>query len=331
MDSEKKSKKFKYVKSTFEYLIIKKIPYWIYWPIIGLIFYIVSELLIFYFKEKRFFISQLFMILGVYSWPVAYIYASRTFYTIMGDLYMIFWRNKEDAIKWYNYHSKRMFTLKTMYSKILVSIFFMLLTFTLLYSGLPFTNNKMEIISLFGFFLIAFIAANAIPMAFYNFIILQDLVKLKPKIPFFMFPHIGLTKLTRYLFSVISILTIGYFGLIVAFKYSPYGLNFLYMLWLTFFSIFPIGLFFWVLFKIHEIVTIAKYNQIKLINNKIQIQLKGLLNDDEKSINNLTKYMDIQQKIISISEWSIDLKSIIALVIALLPLFFQIFTQLLLK
>jgi hypothetical protein len=96
---------------------------------------------------------------------------------------------------------------------------------------------------------------------------------------------------------------------------------------LTFLSIFPLGLFFWALFEIHEIVTIAKYNQIKLINNKIQIQLKGLLNDDEKSINNLTKYMDIQQKITSISEWSIDLKSIIALIIALLPLFFQIFTQ----
>jgi hypothetical protein len=148
----------------------------------------------------------------------------------MGDLYMIFWRNKEDAVKWYNYHAKRMFTLKTMYSKILLLIFFMLLTFTLLYSGLPFTNNKMKIISLFGFFLIAFIAANAIPIVFYNFIILQDLVKLKPKIPFFMFSHIGLTKLKRYIFSVIIIVTIGYFSLIVAFKYSPYGLSFLNML-----------------------------------------------------------------------------------------------------
>jgi len=323
----KKSTKFKYVKSTFEYLTIEKIPYWIYWPIIGLIFYIVSELLIFYFKEKRFFIGQLFVIIGVYSWPVAYIYFSRTFNTLMADLCMIFWRNKEDALKWYNYHAKRMFTLKTLYSKILLSIFFILLIFTLLYSGLPFTNNKMKIISLFGFFLIAFIGANAIPIVFYNFIILQNLVRLEPKIPFFMFSHIGLTKLKRYIFSLITIVTIGYFALIPTGKYSPYGFSFLYMLWLTFLAIFPIGLFFWSLFKIHEIVTIAKYNQIKLINNKIQIQLKGLLNDDEKSINNLMKCMDIQQKIASISEWPIDLKSIIALIIALLPLLFQIFTQ----
>jgi len=329
VDNEKKSKKFKYVKSTFEYLTIKKIPYWIYWPIIGLIFYIVSELLIFYFKENRFFITQLFVSLGVFSWPVGYIYFSRTFNNIMGDLYMIFWRNKKDAVKWYNYHTLRMFTLKTMYSKILFSIFFILLTFTLLYSGLPFTNNKMKIISLFEFFLIAFIAANAIPIVFYNFIILQDLVKLKPIIPFFMFQHIGLIKLRRYLFSVIIFITIAYFVLVVAFKYSPYGLSFLYMPWATFLAIFPFGLFFWSLFKIHEIVTIAKYDQIKLINNKIQIQLKGLLNDDEKSINNLKKYMDIQSKIISISEWPIDLKSIIALVISFSPLFFQIYTQLL--
>jgi len=327
LDSEKKSKKFKYVKSTFEYLTIKKIPYWIYWPIIGLVFYIVSELLIFYFKENRFFITQLFVSLGVFSWPVGYIYFSRTFNNIMDDLYMIFWRNKKDAVKWYNYHTLRMFTLKTMYSKILFSIFFILLTFTLLYSGLPFSNNKMKIISLFEFFLIAFIAANAIPIVFYNFIILQDLVKLKPIIPFFMFPHIGLIKLKRYIFTVISIITIVYFILIVAFLYSPYGLSFLYMLWLTFLAIFPLGLFFWALFKFHEIVAIAKYNQIELINSKIQIQLNGLLSDDEKSINNLPKYMDIQQKIISVSEWPIDLKSIITLIIALLPLFFQIFTQ----
>ncbi len=327
MDNEKKSKKFKYVKSTFEYLTIKKIQYWIYWPIIGLASYIVSELLIFYFEENRFFITQLFVSLGVCSWPVGYIYFSRTFNNIMGDLYMIFWRNKKDAVKWYNYHTLRMFTLKTMYSKILFSIFFILLTFTLLYSGLPFTNIKINIISLFGFFLIAFIAANAIPIVCYNFIILQDLVKLKPIIPFFMFPHIGLIKLKKYIFSVISTITIVYFILIVAFKYSPYGLSYLYMPWATFLAIFPFGLFFWALFKFHEIITIAKYDQIELINSKIQIQLNGLLSDDEKSVNNLLKYMEIQKKIISISEWPIDLKSIIPLIIALLPLLFQIFTQ----
>lgn len=99
------------------------------------------------------------------------------------------------------------------------------------------------------------------------------------------------------------------------------------MLWLTFLAIFPLGLFFWSLFIIHEIIAIAKYNQIELINSKIQFQLNGLLNDDEKSINNLTKCMDIQKKIISISEWPIDLKSIITLIIALLPLIFQIFTK----
>ena len=327
MDSEKKSKKFKYVKSTFEYLTIKKIPYWIYWPIIGLVSYIVSELLIFYFKENRFFITQLFLSFGIYTWPVGFIYFSRTFDNIMDDLYMIFWRNKKEAEQWYNYHAKRMFTLKTIYSKTLFSIFFILLTLTLLYSGLPFTNNKMKIITLFQFFLIAFIAANAIPIVCYNFIILQDLVKLKPKIPFFMFPHIGLINLKKYIFSVISIITIEYFILVVTFKYSPYGFSYLYMPWATFLAIFPLGLFFWALFKFHEIVTIAKYNQIELINSKIQIQLNGLLSDDEKSINNLPKYMDIQQKIISVSEWPIDLKSIITLIIALLPLFFQIFTQ----
>ncbi len=328
MDNKKKSKKFKYVKSTFEYLTIKKIPYWIYWPIIGLIFYIVSELLIFYFKEERFFICQLFAIIGIYSWPVFYIYFSKTFNVIMDDLCIIFWRNKEDAVKWYNYHATRMFTLKTLYSKILLSIFFILLILTLLYSGLPFNNNKMKIISLFGFCLIAFIAANAIPMLLYNLIITQSLIKLDPKIPFFMFSHIGLTKLKKYLFSVISIITIAYFTLIVTFESSPYGLSFLMMLWLTFLSIFPLGLFFWSLFIIHEIIAKAKYNQIELINSKIQFQVSRLLNDDEKSINNLTKCMDIQKKISSINEWPIDLKSIIALIIALLPLVFQIFTKL---
>ncbi|MBU4350328.1 hypothetical protein KJ830_01800 [bacterium] len=327
MECEKKSTKFKYVKSTFEYLTIEKIPYWIYWPIIGVITYIIFELLIFYFKEKRFSISLLFMTLGIYYWPAAYIYLSRTFNTIMGDLCMIFWRNKEDAVKWYNYHAKRMFTLKTMYSKILLLIFFGLLTSTLLYSGLPFTNNKMNIISLFGFFLITFIGANGIPIVFYNFIILQDIVKLESKIPFFMFQHSGLVKLKRYLFSVISITTIAYFSLIVAFRYSPYGLSFLYMSWVTFLAIFPFGLFFWTLFKFHEIISKSKHDQVKLINNKIQMQLKGLLNGDEKSINNLIKCMDIQQRISSISEWPIDLKSIITLIIALLPLLFQLFTQ----
>lgn len=329
MDSEKKSTKFEYVKSTFEYLTIKKIPYWIFWPIIGLIFYIVSELLIFYFKEKRFFITQLFLSFGIFSWPVGFIYFSRIFNNIMDDLCMIFWRNKKEAEQWYNYHAKSMFTLKTIYSKTLFSIFFILLTLTLLYSGLPFTNSKMKIIAFFQFFLIAFIAAHAVTIVFYNFIILQGLVKLKPKIPFFMFSHVGLIKLKKYIFSVISIITIEYFILVVTFKYSPYGLSFLYIPWATFLAVFPFGLFIWTLFKIHEMMAIAKYNQIELINSKIQIQLNGLLNNDEKSINNLSKYMDIQQKIISISEWPIDLKSIIALIIALSPLFFQIYTQLL--
>jgi len=329
VDSEKKSRKFKYVKSTFEYLIIKKIPYWIYWPIIGFIFYTVSELLIFYFKEKRYFICQLFLVLGIYSWPVAYIYFSKKFSSVIRNLYKIFWQNEEGAIEWYDYHAKRTFTLNTIYSKIIFLLVFILLIFTLLYLGLPFYNNKLKIIAFFGFSLIAFIGANAVPMLFNIFITLQDLVKLVPKTPFFMFPHRSLIKLKNYFFSITSIVTIAYFCLIITFKNSPYGLDFLSKLWLTFLAIFPIGLFFWSLFKIRELILIAKYNQIKLINDRIQIQLKGLLNDDEKSINNLKKYMDIQSKIISISEWPIDLKSIIALVIALSPLFFQMYTQLL--
>lgn len=327
MDSEKKSIRFEYVKSTFEYLTIEKIPYWVFWPIIGLIFYIVSELLIFYFNEERFFICQLFLIFGIYSYPVAFIYFSRKFSSVIGNLYKIFWQNEESAIAWYDYHAKRTFTLDTIYSKIIFLIVFVLVNLTPLYLGIPFYNNKLKIISLFGFSLIAFIGANAVAMLINIFITLQDLVKLVPKTPFFMFPHRSLVKLQNYYFLISSIVTIAYFCLIITFKNSPYGLNFLVMLWLTFLAMFPFGLFFWSLFKIHELITIAKYNQIKLINDRIQIQLKGLLNDDEKSINNLKKCMDIQQKIASISEWPINLKSIIALIIALLPLLFQIFTQ----
>jgi len=244
----------------------------------------------------------------------------------MGDLCMIFWRNTEDAVKWYNYHAKRMFTLETMYSKMLLLIFFGLFIFTILYSGLPFTNNKMNIIIFFGFLLIAFIGANAIPIVFYNFIVLQDIAKLEPKIPFFMFQQSGLVKLKRYLLSIISITTIAYFSIIVAFKYSPYGRSFLYMPWVIVLAIFPFGLFFWTLFKFHEIISKLKHDQVKLINNEIQMQLKGLLNGDEKSAYNLIKCMDIQQRISSISEWPIDLKSIITLVITLSPLLFQLFT-----
>jgi len=156
VDSEKKSRKFKYVKSTFEYLIIKKIPYWIYWPIIGFIFYTVSELLIFYFKEKRYFICQLFLVLGIYSWPVAYIYFSKKFSSVIRNLYKIFWQNEEGAIEWYDYHAKRTFTLNTIYSKIIFLLVFILLIFTLLYLGLPFYNNKLKIIAFFWIFFNSF-------------------------------------------------------------------------------------------------------------------------------------------------------------------------------
>lgn len=327
MDNIKKSTKFKYVKSTFEYLTVKKIPYWIYWPVIGVILYIFSEIIIFYFEEKRFFISRIVLILEVFSWPITYIYFSRRFYNLMEDIHTIFWQNKKDADIWYNHQAEKIFTLKPISSRILVLFFSILLILTLLCLGLPFTNNIINITLVFVFFFISFIPANGVLIVFYNFVILQDLSKLNPEIPFFLFPNTCLIKIKRHLFSGTSIIAIVVFVLIVGFNYSPYGLNFLLKLWLFAIALFPLCLFFWALSKVQEIITTAKDNQIKLINDRIQKLLNGLLNDDEKSINNLIKYMDMQQKISSISEWSLDPKSIIALMIALLPILFQIYTQ----
>ncbi len=315
-----------YIPSTYERIIlIKKIKYWLYWPLFGFFTFLLGELSITLTKDQHYWAIQVLFALGVGFLPVAYILFSHQFQKVMKAISRTFWDDNDVFNAWLKKRCNRIFTLSTWQSIVFTFMIVILGIITVLFLGLPFSSSVLKALSLIGFSWVLFICGHGAYICVDLLFTLYEVAHKKPSIPFFRMEHPAIAKLQNLYYFVALTITLGYISLTITIWQSPYGLVFLLQIWLTILSLYPLSIFFWTFFQTHHLLKNIKLSHLEIINDEVikalsQVQKKKGLQDAEY----LEKMMSIQGKVQSTKEWPLAGQDTITFLITFITVIVQL-------
>ena len=113
----------KVVLSTYERIILfKRMPYWLYWSIIGLLGFVLGEVTLYLLNEQHFLITQVLFAAGVALLPIVMISFSYQFEKGTAGLSGILWASDDEYRKWLTARKTRIFTLNSWASKLVTAL-----------------------------------------------------------------------------------------------------------------------------------------------------------------------------------------------------------------
>lgn len=302
------------MKGTCEKLILfKKVPYWVYWPFIGLFVYILSVL----FDLNRHFWTQLLFCLGLGLVPTFNIALQRNFDRIFNPLEDIFFsKNNEKFSLWLANRKEEIFTLKTIFSKIIVLSITILATFTVVYIWNPNGSISNQISVLIVFSIIAFFCGLCLYISIALLVTLWELsIKNNIKVIYLDFPNKSITSLQNYYSSISIMSAVFYIGLAAAIFLSPYGHHTSMIIWLSCLAFFPLLVFIWSTILIHLILANIKDYFLNSLNKEIEFTKELVFNNHKLSdIAKFEKLFSIHSYISKLKEWPFSLISLLTLV-----------------
>ncbi len=121
-------------RSTFERLIIfpHVIPYWLYWSVIGVIFFGAEVLFLTILGESGYFWTQFLGSAGIAFLPIANIWLAHSFRGILIELSSLVWNDSNTFYRWLASEEKRIFTLSTWSSRLVTGLIVVLGVLTVL-------------------------------------------------------------------------------------------------------------------------------------------------------------------------------------------------------
>jgi hypothetical protein len=320
-------------KPTFEAIILfKRIPYWLYWPVVGIISFVLGELLIWAYAEKNLFYTLLILSISLGTLPLINMWFFNSFKRLMHELSEFFWDNNEEFEKWYKIKEKYIFTLNSLEAKFTIGFIFIIGLVTVILLGLPFKSEICNITGVNAFALLLIFCGNTLWISIGLLLTLEEIVKRPIKIPFFMIRHHVVSKLKNYYLTQTLFLVLYYIGLVIAVWQGPYGFNYAMLGWLTGVAFYPLVLFLWSFFKIHFLMNNIKQSYLEIINSEVQHALNNVLsNHNLKDTEHLEKIMSIQDKIHTLAEWPISFSSSLTFLMTLITAITQILVSAYLK
>lgn len=251
-----KTKEIKPFQCTYEKIaLFKRVPYWLYWGILGLLILLIYQLLIYFLSETDYFVSRLLSTFVFVGLPIGFIWTSRSFRELMEEFSPIAWTDKAEFEKWLNVRLKHNFTLSSRESRgLVIIIFVMAITTSIVSNRVLFQSDSLNAITFLLFILSAIIGGQVIFMVIALLATLTEIVKLPVEVPFFMLPHPAIGKLQGFYSTTAFIMTIAYVFTAVIFWQGPLGISTLAMFWLIILSFVPLSIFFWSSFQIHKLI-----------------------------------------------------------------------------
>lgn len=314
------------IQSPYEKIsTIFKIPYWIFWPLVGIILFSILQIIIYLNHETSYFITYAIGIIGIISWPIAMIYTSIEFYNVTKALIPIIWTEIQYD-EWYTEQGNINFRFNQLSHHCLTIIIVIAGIYTYASLPLPFNYVSSNVVCILIFIIVIFIGSHSAYTIVRYIISLRNIsLAYSPKIPFYYLPHPSIDNLHSFYLKASIIVTLGYFSLLIAVRYSPYELiNAFVILWLSFLAFFPILLFFLSNYYIHTIMLNVKIDNISVINRFINDQLAITSKDRIKSNTELlNQYMEIQTKLLRMREWPVDIQGIVTFLISTTPIIIQ--------
>jgi hypothetical protein len=310
------------IPSTYERLTLKKLNYWLFWPLLGVIGFLLGELLINIFADRHFLITQLLFGLGVGILPLSFIGFSHSLQKVILQISRFFWDDEDEFLDWLENRIQRCFTLRFWPSRLVTGSVIVLGSGTVLFLGLPFKTTLLNILAYIGFSFVLIICGQIMYMISDSLIILRELINRPIKIPFYFLPHPAINELQNHYMMLSFFTIVTYIILVISIWQGPYGINIEMQVWLTVLAIYPISILFWVFSSVHKLMKRIKFANIEIINAKIQIALHTI--SEKKEIEVLDSLMDVQRKVQSLPEWTINISGGVTFIISVLTLIAQI-------
>lgn len=293
-------------KLSFEKMIFfKGIPYWLYWPAVGVLIFILGGLLTWVVAEKSFFCNRVFFSGAFGTLPCVNIWLFHSFKKTMQELSPFFFDNNTDFERWYKCKEKYIFTLNSWQAKFIIGCVLITGLITIILSGIPFNSSICKIVGLILFTIFLILCGNTFYISISLLSILGEIVKIPAKIPFFMIQHPVIYELQNFYLIQALVIFFYYICLVIAIWQGPYGFNNTMLIWSTGLAIYQFAMFSWIFYQLHYILKKIKYSHITIINSELQSALEKIKQKDYtfKDIEKLEKIMDVQNKIHTLGEW----------------------------
>ena len=294
------------VKCTYEAIIpFKRVPYWVFWPVVGLVGYALSEIAVNLLAEGGLLATRLIVCLVFFGfWPTAFIWLFYAFRGTMLKCSAVLWTDDPNFENWLTDRQGRIFTLRRWPVRLFILVALVLGLSTLVGLGLPFRSSLLNGLLLIGVALAAIVGFQGTYMVLDLMATLGQLVKRPARLPFFYLPHPAITQLQKYYTMHAGFVVVAYILGVIAVWLSPYSLQPLILAWLSILAISPLLMLFWSFFLVRGLINRLKQAQIEAINRQIQTEYQKIVQtDDPTAPSHLKDLMEIQTKIIALPEW----------------------------
>jgi len=315
--------------STYERIILfKRMPYWLYWALMGLAVFLINKAANLILHERQFLFTEIVFSGAIGLLPTLMIFGSHEFEKTMVGLSSILWggnNNNEEFNQWLYERKTRIFTLKSWGAKFITILFVACALLTISFLGLPFQSSIANGLALLGFISLLLMSGQTAYLLLDLLITLREIVYRPVNIPFYIQTHPAIKKLQSIYFSAALFTTLGYVLGVLSIWQSPYGFSFELQLWLTMLAFYPISMFFWSFFHVHILMQNIKDSHIKIINQEIQRTLGVVLkNEKTDDVERLEKMMGIQNKVQEVKEYPIELQGALTFIATFATVLVQI-------
>ncbi len=300
------------IKNPYESIIFwKKIPYWLFWLIVGWIILIGgSQVLSMYFGKNHLPTTRLIAGFAAPVLPVIYIWLHKKYKIIMQGLTKILLGSKKGFLEKFSIDEDRIFTFHKLPAKLFTGSILVATITTILVSDLNFISTAHRLYFILWITPVLFLCSHGCYILFALLANLYFVVRIPAKVPFLMLPHPAISELQSYFSKTAIAISLLYILLALAF-YETFQLQPVGVIWLSILGMYPSSLFVWSIIQIHELLRGIKQKQYQEIGAEIDKTLKVVLSNNKiNDVNRLDKLIDIQKKIQSMPEWSINFQSI---------------------
>lgn len=315
-------------KSIYEKVIPFHLSKWLFWPFVGTVAFLAGILILNLSNETVFLWTQIFFTSMSVCIPLVFIWLNDNFKAALSPLSNILWDDDAEFESWVETRKRRLFTFASPIAKLLISLAVVLALITIFSLGLPFKLLEVNVIALIGFVFLTIQNAHS-AYTFLDFLVTAHEIANRPiKPPFYINTKYVISKLQSYYSSLTLFITGGYFAMAIAIWQGPYGITPELQIWLSFGAFYPLASFFWLFFQSHIIMQRIKHANLVAINQEIQATYKQTMSKkSNEKFEQLSKIMELQDKVASLPEWPIELQGTITFAITLITAIIQVFVS----
>lgn len=303
-----KNQKHFYEKIVFP----RQTPHWLFAMLVSIIGFFISQLFIAIDKQSPTFllIPRIFISFYACLVPVVFAWGFHNF-KLSAIKFIDFLAEKDHAefTQWIDNRAERIFTLKPLIAKIVVFAGMAGALVTVFYKGFIFNTAILNVMSIGGTILTAFLSLHAAYGLIDLMVTAYDLTKLEFKMPFYYSSQPTISELFNFYMAMVFWTVIGYI-LLVGSMWLILPLQTRFIGWITIATFYPLAVFIWTLLQFHSILVNTKKQNMELIGKEIEAVLLELQAGKKKdSLERLEKLMNVQESLRKMSEWSFSMQS----------------------